>query len=71
LILVEPPHHRAPPQKTVLQTQNHRSPKASTDFCNKIGTNRTSRNVRGSSAMSVKADIEQEAVSMLDLWCTL
>ena len=25
LILVEPPHHCAPPQKTVLQTRNHRS----------------------------------------------
>jgi hypothetical protein len=63
LILVEPPHHRAPPQKTVLQTQNHRSPKASTDFCNKIGTNRTSRNVRCSAAIRGKADIKQTALS--------
>src|SRR3984893_7579365 len=36
LILVEPPHHCAPPPKTVLQTRNHRSTHASTDFCNKI-----------------------------------
>src|SRR5580704_3889941 len=41
LILVEPPHHCAPPQKTVLQTRNHRSTHASTDFCNKICQDRT------------------------------
>jgi hypothetical protein len=38
LILVEPPHHRAPPQKNVLQTPNHCSTQTSTDFCNKIGS---------------------------------
>jgi transcriptional regulator with XRE-family HTH domain len=35
------PHHCAPPQKTVLQTPNHRSTNASTDFCNKIGQMQT------------------------------
>src|ERR1700730_10852968 len=67
LILVEPPHHCAPPQKTVLQTRNHRSTHASTDFCNKIGTKRTSRNVRCSSAIMGKADIEQTALGKLGL----
>jgi hypothetical protein len=57
LILVEPPHHRAPPQKTVLQTQNHRSPKASTDFCNKIGTKPTSPGHGEVSASKGKADM--------------
>jgi hypothetical protein len=37
LILVEPTHHHAPPQKTFLETPNHRSTPTSTDFCNKIG----------------------------------
>src|SRR5258707_529878 len=41
LIVVEPPHHRPPPQKIVLETRNHRSTKTSTDFCNKIGQERT------------------------------
>jgi hypothetical protein len=43
LILVEPPHHHAPLQKTFLQTPNHRSTPTSTDFCNKIRTKPTRR----------------------------
>src|SRR5882757_5978364 len=42
LILIEPTHHCASPQKTVLQTRNHRSTKTSTHFCNKICQDRTS-----------------------------
>src|SRR5580704_13349662 len=57
LILVEPPHHCAPPQKTVLQTRNHRSTHASTDFCNKIGTSATWQGTRTKSATRLRSVI--------------
>ena len=38
------------------------------DFCNKIGTSRTSENVRLESAKWAKADIDQVAVSNRDFY---
>jgi hypothetical protein len=48
-----------PPQKTILQTPNHRSIHASTDFCNKIGTKLPIRDVRSSVATGGKSDMVQ------------
>src|SRR5262245_798428 len=50
LLVLQPPHHRSPPQRIVSERRNHRSQKPSTAFCNKIGTSRTSRDVRLESA---------------------
>src|SRR4029077_4637675 len=36
LTVLQPPHHRSPPQRIVSERRNHRSQKPSTDFCNKI-----------------------------------
>src|SRR5580704_16390097 len=61
LILVEPPHHCAPPQKTVLQTRNHRSTHPSTDFCNKIGTKpKPTRSKSTSASEGPKADMPRD-----------
>src|SRR5262245_40363740 len=42
LLVLQPPHHRSPPQRIVSEPRNHRSQKPATGFCNKIGTTRTS-----------------------------
>jgi hypothetical protein len=39
--VLQPPHHRSPPQRIVSERRNHRSQKPSTDFCNKIGQEET------------------------------
>ena len=51
LIAVLKSHHRPPPTPNVVRRRNHRSPKPSNHFCNKIGTNQKSRHVRFSDAM--------------------
>src|SRR5262245_36666013 len=38
LLVLQPPHHRSPPQRIVSERRNHRSQKPATGFCNKIGT---------------------------------
>src|SRR6266436_7111102 len=57
LILVEPTHHCPSPQKIVPQTRNHRSSYASTNFCNKIGTNAKCRPDPEMSAVWGRPDI--------------
>src|ERR1700694_2744217 len=57
LILLQPTHHGPFPPLTASTSGNHCSRKPSTDFCNKIGTKRTSSNVRCLVANGGKADI--------------
>ena len=40
--MTQPPHHRPLPSRIASPRQNHRPKKLATDFCNKIGTTRTS-----------------------------
>jgi hypothetical protein len=60
--VVEAPHHVPLPSRITPPQRNHRPQPSSTDFCNKIGTKRTSRHVRCSVAIGGKADIEQAAL---------
>jgi hypothetical protein len=55
--VLQPPHHRSPPQRIVSERRNHRSQKPSTDFCNKIGTSPTSLDVRYAVAIAGIADL--------------
>jgi hypothetical protein len=55
LIALQPPHHRPPPRQILSARRNHCSPKPATDFCNKIGTKRTCREVRHLVAIGVSA----------------
>src|ERR1700726_2550555 len=57
LILLRPTHHSPFPPLTTSTSGNHCSRKPSTDFCNKIGTKRTSRDVRSLVAIGGKADM--------------
>src|SRR5262245_6689959 len=70
LALLQPPHHRPPPQRIVSERRNHPPHKPSTTFCNKIGTSRTSRDVRLGSANWAKADIDKIAVTNRDFMST-
>src|SRR5476649_1339494 len=56
LILLQPTHHGPFPPLTASTSGNHCSRKPSTDFCNKIGTSRTWRDVCLESAIGGKAD---------------
>src|SRR5258708_34697746 len=51
LIPLQPTHHGPFPPLTASTSGNHCSRKPSTDFCNKIGTKRTFRDVRSSVAI--------------------
>src|SRR5450631_4644267 len=57
LILLQPTHHGSFPPLTASTSGNHCSRKPSTDFCNKIGTSRTSRDVRLESAFGCIAEV--------------
>src|SRR5467141_4689921 len=57
LILLQPTHHGPFPPLTASTSGNHCSRKPSTDFCNKIGTKRTWRDVRLESVVRAKADV--------------
>src|SRR5204863_2312937 len=46
LFALQPTHHGLPPPRFVSARWNHGSPQASTDFCNKIGTFETWRDVQ-------------------------
>src|SRR6478672_1022315 len=54
LVLLQPTHHGPFPPLTASTSGNHCSRKPSTDFCNKIGTFRTWRDVRLESVMRIK-----------------
>jgi hypothetical protein len=45
LIPLQPPHHDPIPPLTPSTSENHCSRQPSTDFCNKIGTFQTCRDV--------------------------
>src|SRR6516225_8622228 len=55
LVVIEPPHHGPLPSRIASQRLNHRPKKLATDFCNKIGTKRTSRHTQPMSAFGGKA----------------
>src|SRR5258708_7923881 len=57
LIPLQPTHHGPFPLLTASTSENHCSRKPSTDFCNKIGTKRTWREVRVESASGGKAEV--------------
>src|SRR5215211_785818 len=59
LVLLQPTHHGSFPPLTASTSGNHCSRKPSTDFCNKIGTFRTSRDVRRESAIRTMTDVRQ------------
>ena len=61
LILLQPTHHSPFPPLTASTSGNHCSRQPSTHFCNKIGTKRTSSDVRKSVAIGGKADIVRNA----------
>src|SRR5260370_4473340 len=65
LILLQPTHHGPFPPLTASTSGNHCSRKPSTDFCNKIGTKRTSRDVRSLVAIGVKADMAGSIADVL------
>src|SRR5258708_6754060 len=56
LIALQPPHHGLPPPPNPSTSENHCSRQPSTDFCNKIGTKRTSRLYCAMSALRGKAE---------------
>src|SRR5258706_1397645 len=61
LVLLQPTHHSPFPPLTASTSGNHCSRKPSTDFCNKIGTKRTSGDVRYLVANRGKADVARTA----------
>src|SRR5450631_2476816 len=57
LILLQPTHHGSFPPLTASTSGNHCSRKPSTDFCNKICTERTWPSGRDMSAIGATADV--------------
>jgi hypothetical protein len=57
LIPLQPTHHGPLPPLTASTSGNHCSQQPSTDFCNKIGTERTSQPARRMSAFGGKAEV--------------
>jgi hypothetical protein len=57
LVTLQTTHHRSTPPRFASTQRNHRSRHLSTDFCNKIGTNRTSGDVRLESAFGCRAEL--------------
>src|SRR5258707_15447409 len=67
LVLLQPTHHSPFPPLTASTSGNHCSRKPSTDFCNKIGTKRTCRDVCCESVMRTKADIDEPLTINIDI----
>src|SRR5271165_6168943 len=56
LVTLQTAHHGSTPPRFASTQRNHRSSSISTDFCNKIGTKRTNRDVRRLVAIEGRAD---------------
>src|SRR5204862_7502752 len=63
LFALQASHHGLPPPRFASARWNHGSPQASTDFCNKIGTFRTSREGRTMSVNWAEADLKRRSRS--------
>src|SRR5712672_1900339 len=63
LVLLQPTHHGPFPPLTASTSGNHCSRKPSTDFCNKIGTNRTTSVADLSPLSGVERKLDFEDVS--------
>src|SRR5471032_220714 len=57
LLALQTAHHGSTSPRFVSTQPNHGSPSVSTDFCNKIGTKRTSRACRTMSGNEGKAEV--------------
>src|ERR1700722_2223939 len=58
LVILQTAHHGSTSPRFASTQRNHGSRPVSTDFCNKIGTFRTWRDVRSESGVRAKADMK-------------